>query len=244
MFFFKLAIADSHKVIDNANVLSKNELDEVEKHIKNINLQNKIDLFVVLVNSIEKQSLDDYSIKMANELKINSNNGVLFLFSINDRKFRIEFGKGLANSINENKLKEIQERVKPFLKDKKYKETIIVQSSLVNELVIKELSETYEPKRNIILNVFYLILFVLFFFKINYSIFVLPKKIKTLENELKTETETITDLSKKRDFLKKTINDFRVSDSFKYIKLKNEKDVLNNKIKSQNEKLSFLRKLE
>jgi uncharacterized protein len=78
----------------------------------------------VVIPSLEGNVIEDYATKLFNSWGIGDakmNNGVLLLIAMNDRKIRIEIGKGFQQSITELNAKLIIDYdLAPEMKNKNY----------------------------------------------------------------------------------------------------------------------------
>ena len=109
---------------DFANVLDR----EVEEHVRNvayqIHQQTTAQIAVVTVQSLEGLDIENYSIQLARQWGIGSsdkNNGVLLLIAVQDRKSRIEVGRGLEGALPDGKTGRIQDDyLLPYLRQNDY----------------------------------------------------------------------------------------------------------------------------
>ena len=116
-------------VNDYANVLSIN----TEKHIMNlnkvINEKTKAQIVVVTVNSLDGEDVDSYANNLFRDFKIGDaeeNNGLLILFSKNDRKIRVEVGYGLEGTLNDAKVgRMIDDYMLSYLKEDEFDEGLL-----------------------------------------------------------------------------------------------------------------------
>jgi uncharacterized protein len=90
-------VVDLAEIVDNATENSLNGyLQELEQ-------KTTAQLVVLTIKSLEGQSIEDFSIKIAHDKwklgQKGKDNGVLFLISLTDRKYRIEVGYGLEGAL-------------------------------------------------------------------------------------------------------------------------------------------------
>lgn len=125
---------------DFANVLSaQTEEYIIETSAKIMKDYNGTQFVVVTIESLEGNSLEDYSIELAREWEIGKkgeDNGLLILLSEGDRELRVEVGNGLEGVINDAKAgRYIRNVAYPYLKDNDYDNGILeLYKALVGEL--------------------------------------------------------------------------------------------------------------
>ncbi|HOW88026.1 MAG TPA: TPM domain-containing protein [Candidatus Omnitrophota bacterium] len=85
-------------VTDRAGLLSPSTKAELETTLRNFETKTSNQVVVAVFPSLEGDSLEDFSIRLAETWKVGQkgrDNGVIFLIFKNDRKIRIEVGYGL-----------------------------------------------------------------------------------------------------------------------------------------------------
>lgn len=95
---FKVPQAPQGYVSDYSGLLGANQKQALNTFLNNYELQTTNQIFVGIFDSLEGGSLEDISIRMAEQWKPGlkeKDNGVLLLIFIQDRKMRIEVGYGL-----------------------------------------------------------------------------------------------------------------------------------------------------
>jgi len=88
---------DGH-VTDKANLLSPQSKEKLEKFLDDFERKTSNQIVVVTFPSLEGESLEDFSIRLAERWRIGQksrDNGVIFLIFKDDHKMRIEVGYGL-----------------------------------------------------------------------------------------------------------------------------------------------------
>ncbi|MEO7987962.1 MAG: TPM domain-containing protein [Chryseolinea sp.] len=91
-------------VHDQANVLSASTKSEIESILKAERDSTSNQIAVLIVPSLEGESMEDFSLRVAEKWQIGQkkkDNGVLMLISINDKKMRIETGYGLEGVLTD-----------------------------------------------------------------------------------------------------------------------------------------------
>ena len=99
-------------VQDYAGVLSGETKAKINKLGAKISGQTKAQVVVVVVNSLNEEPIQDYSLAVLRQWKVGDkslNNGAVLLVSVGDRKSRIEVGYGLEGALNDAKVGQIQD---------------------------------------------------------------------------------------------------------------------------------------
>jgi uncharacterized protein len=85
-------------VTDLAGVLSAGDADRIEQMLRQYEEQSSNQFVVLVVPSLEGESIEDFAIRVAERNRIGQegkDNGLLLLVSVQDRKMRFEVGYGL-----------------------------------------------------------------------------------------------------------------------------------------------------
>lgn len=110
----------SARVTDLTSTLSSGERQALESKLASWEQRTGNQLVVLLVPSTQPESIEGYSLRVAEAWKIGrkgSDNGVLFLIAKNDRKLRLEVGYGLEGALPDAVAKRIiAETVTPHLR--------------------------------------------------------------------------------------------------------------------------------
>jgi len=91
-------------VNDYGNMISSSAEADLAAKLKSFEESDSTQLVVLTVPSLEGEPLEDYSIRVAEAWKIGQkakDNGILFLVSREDRKMRIEVGRGLEGKLTD-----------------------------------------------------------------------------------------------------------------------------------------------
>lgn len=91
-------------VTDSAGILSASARSQLESFLKQYESQTSHQVVVAIFNSMDGGSLEDISIRLAEAWKIGqkeTDNGVILLIFIQDRKMRIEVGYGLEGQLTD-----------------------------------------------------------------------------------------------------------------------------------------------
>lgn len=91
-------------VNDYANILSPATESKLERALQSFDLTDSTQIAVLTIPSLDGDSLEDFSIRTVDTWKVGQkgkDNGVLFLIVSNDRKMRIEVGRGLEGVLTD-----------------------------------------------------------------------------------------------------------------------------------------------
>jgi uncharacterized protein len=96
--------APERRINDYAGALSAADRDRLEQALIAREATSRNQVVVAIFRSLEGESLEDYSIRLAQAWRIGQkglDNGVIFLVFLDDRKMRIEVGYGLEGSLTD-----------------------------------------------------------------------------------------------------------------------------------------------
>ena len=101
---FGLAVPErpEGRVTDRTGTLTRDQITVLERKLAAFERETTNQIAVLLIPSLEGDSLEDFSIRLAEKWKIGQqgrNNGVILLIVKNDRKLRIEVGYGLEGAL-------------------------------------------------------------------------------------------------------------------------------------------------
>lgn len=105
------ATADIY-VNDYANVLTAETKQLIINSSTDLNRQTGAQIVVVTIQSLEGNAIEDYALSIGRTWGIGDktkDNGVLILLSIQDRKMRIEVGRGLEGALPDGKVGRIRD---------------------------------------------------------------------------------------------------------------------------------------
>lgn len=104
---FGLAVPSlSGPVIDMAGILSRNEFKEIEKFLLELNDRSQVQIAVLIIPSLEGESIENYSMQVAEKWKLGAkekDSGALLLIAVKDKKLRIEVGYGLEENLTDSR---------------------------------------------------------------------------------------------------------------------------------------------
>lgn len=115
-------------VVDETNTLSQDEINSLLKKLQDFDKQTSTQIVVYMVESLNGESLEDVSVRIADANKIgrkDKNNGVLLFIAKADKKLRIEVGYGLEGVLTDAvSSKIIRSDIAPYFRNNKYYEGI------------------------------------------------------------------------------------------------------------------------
>ena len=91
-------------VNDYGNMISQSVRTELENELKSFEQTDSTQIVILTIPSLEGEVVEDFSIKVAESWKIgqkNKDNGVIFLVAKQERKMRIEVGRGLESRLTD-----------------------------------------------------------------------------------------------------------------------------------------------
>jgi len=101
-------------VNDYASMMSAETRAKLERELQAFDLSDSTQIAVLTIDSLDRDALEDFSIRVVDQWKIGrkgKDNGVLFLAVKNDRKLRIEVGRGLEHVLTDLAAGRIIDRV-------------------------------------------------------------------------------------------------------------------------------------
>lgn len=109
-------------VNDLAGALDDETKRTLEDRLRNFQHDHAVDFAIVIVNSTGDMSMDDYSLAIAKDWKVGSENGGLLLaIATQDRKWRIQLDRKLEKLITNDETLKIGELMVPELKQDNYR---------------------------------------------------------------------------------------------------------------------------
>ena len=159
-------------IVDQAGLLSKQVQAQLINALIRIKRQTGNEIAVLTVPSLEGETIDGYSIKVADKWKLGTeekDNGVLFLISIEDKKIRIEVGQGLEGDLPDARAGQIIRSIQPYFKKGEYKSGIILGVSQIAKNIGAKLTDAPRVRNrragksnSILLFLFFLIISFIF----------------------------------------------------------------------------------
>lgn len=98
------------RVTDLAGVLTPEQIANLDSKLRDIEISDSTQIAVLIIPSLEGESLEDYSIRVASSWKLGQkgrDNGAILLVSLKERKIRIEVGYGLESTLTDARSSQI-----------------------------------------------------------------------------------------------------------------------------------------
>jgi len=126
-------------VVDNANILSIDQRNNLENILKNHENNTSNQIVIVTIKTLNDKPIEEYALELGRYWKIGQkekNNGVILLVSMKEHKIRIEVGYGLEGSLTDKISHEIIEYIiKPeFKKGNYYKGILLGIDNIINAI--------------------------------------------------------------------------------------------------------------
>ena len=134
-------------IVDTTGTLSKSQIDDLSSQIAKSRSEKSFQIGILMIPSLDGAVLESYSLDVARKWGIGdaTNNGALLLVVKNDRKMRIEVGRGLEGDLTDTRAaKIIQNSIAPKFRDGDYYGGI---SDGVNSIQLA-VSKQADPKLN------------------------------------------------------------------------------------------------
>ncbi|TGK88082.1 YgcG family protein [Leptospira bourretii] len=110
------------RVMDHAGILSEATITQIETNLKQFEAETSNQIAVYTTPSLQEEPIEEVAIQIFDEWKLgqkSKNNGVLFIIAPNERKMRIEVGRGLEGALTDIQAKQIiRDELKPRFKAK------------------------------------------------------------------------------------------------------------------------------
>jgi len=134
----------SGPVMDQVGLLSQQGRSQISRNIRQLNEQDVVQAQVLIVPSLQGEPIEQVAIQVFDQWKLGSskkNNGVLVLASIQDRKMRIEVGRGLEGAIPDVIAKRIiTDIMRPLFKTQNYDLGFVLAVRAIGEAAATEKS--------------------------------------------------------------------------------------------------------
>lgn len=133
------------RVNDYANMLTPAEATDLEGKLGLEEQETSNQIVVLTIPSLEGEVLEDFSIRVAEEWKIGQkgkDNGVIILIARDEKKVRIEVGRGLEGSLSDLLSGRIIEEMKPPFSAGNYYDGL----DLCVDDIIKAIKGEYQPE--------------------------------------------------------------------------------------------------
>lgn len=91
-------------IVDQTATLTNDQIDTLTQQINNSRQHKDYQFGILIIKTLDGQAIEDYSLQVAREWGIgekDKNNGVLLLVAKDDRRLRIEVGRGLEGDLTD-----------------------------------------------------------------------------------------------------------------------------------------------
>jgi len=164
-------------VVDEAQFLSRAASATIENALRNLYEKEGIQFQVLIIDKLVDESIEGYSIKVVDEWKLGKkgdDRAALFLIALDDRKMRIEVGRGLEGNLTDLTTHRIIDEVKPFFQKNDFDNGVALGLALMAQAEGKKLDfqGTIKPRHQrkggsasmVLFAIFGLIIFLQMFF--------------------------------------------------------------------------------
>lgn len=130
-------------VVDLAGVLDVTGKDQLDDLLRGLEQQTTAQMVILTIHSLDGKDIDSFSLETAEQWKIGqkgSDNGLLFVVAMQDRKYRFEIGYGLESVLPDSLVGSIGRQVLvPYFKQSQYDQGITAATGAI----LKVLSSHY-----------------------------------------------------------------------------------------------------
>lgn len=137
-------------VNDIDQVFSEEERLRIEQKLSDLDTKTSIQIAVLTIDSTEPESLEDYTIHLADRWKVGQvhlDNGVIMVFAMKDKKMRLEVGRGLEGILTDIQAKHIlNDIIRPEFQRGKYSAGIEKGVDAIIATVVPNSSVTPVPR--------------------------------------------------------------------------------------------------
>jgi uncharacterized protein len=109
----KPAMELTGRVVDRANLIDEKLESQLTARLARLQRETGVQMVIATTLSLDGQSIDSYSLQLANSWGVGSrkrNDGLVLLVAPNERKVRIEVGKGLESVMTDDLCADIIQR--------------------------------------------------------------------------------------------------------------------------------------
>ena len=127
-------------VVDIAGIINDDIEANLNKYLLELEQKTTAQMIVLTINSLEGESLEDFSLKVAHEKwrlgQKDKDNGVLLLVALQDRKYKFEIGYGLEGILPDSLAGSIgRDYLVPYFKNGDYSTGIFTATlAVINEI--------------------------------------------------------------------------------------------------------------
>jgi len=131
----------NHRVNDTINILSASEKNKLEANLAQFEQQSGSQIAVLIIKTTGRRTIEDYSINLAEKWKIGkakSDNGLILVVALGDRKVRLEVGYGLEPVLTDLKSAYIiDEIILPNFRKGNFAKGISSGLSMAQQIILK-----------------------------------------------------------------------------------------------------------
>lgn len=154
----------TNPVVDQAGLISAGLERKLNSLLKNT---KSFQMAILTIDSLEDESLEDYSIKVVDTWKLGTkdkDNGLLLLISKGDRRTRLEVGQGLEGDIPDALAGRILDGMGPYFKKGQFDKGVLFAVASVFEKLGEQSGIKIQKRRKTQFSIFPIIVFILFIF--------------------------------------------------------------------------------
>lgn len=134
-------------VVDLAGLVDDTTENRLNRYLRELELKTTAQLVVLTITSLDGESIEDFSIKIAHDKwrlgQRGKDNGVLFLISVKDRKYRIEVGYGLEGVLPDSLAGSLGRQVlAPYFKKGAYSEGVFATALVMANKIAEDAGVT------------------------------------------------------------------------------------------------------
>ena len=129
-------------VVDLAGIVDDATENRLNGYLQELEQKTTAQLVILTIKSLEGESIEDFTIKIAHDKwklgQKGKDNGVLFLISVTDRKYRIEVGYGLEGVLPDSMVGSLGRNfLVPLFRKGEYSKAIFVTAvAIANEIAV------------------------------------------------------------------------------------------------------------
>ncbi len=129
----------SGPLVDSAALLKPTERSRVEGLLAQLNQSHKVQMAILVAESLQGEEIEPFSIAVAQEWKLGrkgSDNGLLLVVAPAERKMRFEVGYGLEGELTDVQTRRIlSDGIAPYFKKKRYEDGLSLAVMAVGQLL-------------------------------------------------------------------------------------------------------------
>lgn len=117
------AVIPESRIVDTTNTLSDKEKASISKKLQNVHDKYGAEMVVVMVNRLGDQSIESYSMNIAEQWKVGEkdvDNGLILVIAKSNHQMRLEVGMGLEGTVTDSKAKGVIDAMKDDFRHSRY----------------------------------------------------------------------------------------------------------------------------